>query len=156
MMKRSAFFSLVVTLVFALSFGGLSIAIAAEHPGKSTTEHPGKAITSDSVKKAVNEYVSTQTKAGGGFYVVKDPVLKKDWRLKLDKIHDPVREFEKDGKTIYFACSDFKTEDGKDVLDIDLWMVEKGGKLEVTETKIHKVNGEPRYNYEGTTLKPVK
>ena len=61
----------------------------------------------------------------GGVYVVKDPMLNKDWRLRLDKIHDPVREFQKDGKTIYFTCSDFKTEDGKVVLDIDLWMVEK-------------------------------
>jgi hypothetical protein len=156
MMKRSAFFSFVVALMFALSFGGLSTGIAAEHPGKSTLEHPGKAITSDSVKKAVKDYVSAQTKAGGGLYVVKDPVLKKDWLLKLDKIHDPVREFGRDGKTIYFACSDFKTEDGKDVLDIDLWMVETGGKLEVTDTKIHKLNGVPRYTYEGTTLKSVK
>ena len=156
MMKRSAFFKFVAASVFALFLGGLSTAIAAEHPGKSTLEHPGKAITSDSVKKAVRDYVSAQTKAGGGVYVVKDPMLNKDWRLRLDKIHDPVREFQKDGKTIYFACSDFKTEDGKDVLDIDLWMVEKGGKLEVTDTKIHKVNGEPRYTYEGTALKPVK
>ena len=55
-----------------------------------------------------------------------------------------------------FTCVDMKSVDGNDVLDIDFWMVPKGDKLEVTDTKIHKVNGEARYNYEGINIKEIK
>jgi len=130
-----------------------------EHPGKSVeeqkgTEHPGKAITADFVKKSIQQHVKAQSKEG--VFTVRDEKLSKEWRLKLSKVHDPVRSFEKEGQTIYFACSDFKSVDSKDVLDIDFWMVPKGNKLEVIDTKIHKVNGVPRYNYEGTTIKEIK
>lgn len=155
-MKKPVLFVYSMALLLAFSFAAVPAGEAAEHPGKSTVEHPGKAVSADSVKKAVKDYAAAQTVAGGGAYVVSDPVLKKEWRLTLNKIHDPVRQFQKDGRTIYFACSDFRTMDGKDVLDIDLWMEERGGKLEVSDVKIHKVNGQPRFTYEGTTLKPIK
>lgn len=129
---------------------------AAEHPGKSTVEHPGHAVTADTVKKAIKDHVKAESSKHKGFLVVKDTVAGKEWQLKLDKIHDPVRMFEKDGKTIYFACSDFKAADGKDVLDIDFWMVPKGSKLEIIDTRIHKVNGAARYTYEGTNVMPIK
>ncbi|CAG0969149.1 hypothetical protein GEOBC_01172 [Geobacteraceae bacterium] len=149
----------------ALSLGALLIsgpAMAAEHPG-SAVEHPGvkvekkgTAITAKVVKKSIKEHVKAASKATNGVFVVKDDKLNKEWKLKLDKIHDPVRKFEKEGKTIYFACSDFKAADSKDVLDIDFWMVEKSGTLEVIDTRIHKLNGEPRYTYEGTELKEIR
>ena len=61
-----------------------------------------------------------------GVFTIHDEKLNKDWHLKLAKVHDPVRTFEKDGKTIYFTCSDFESVDGKEVLDIDFWMIYKG------------------------------
>jgi len=64
--------------------------------------------------------------------------------------------FEKDGQTIYFACSDFQSIDSDDVLDIDFWMVLDRDKLEVIDTKIHKLNGKPRFTYEGTEIKPIE
>ena len=124
--------------------------------GNPLAEHPGKAVTAKEVKKSIKEHVKAASKSAGGIFVIKDDKLNKEWRLKLDKIHDPVRQFEKDGNKIYFACSDFKSVDSKDLLDIDFWMVDKGGKLDVIDTKIHKVNGEPRFTYEGTEIKEVK
>lgn len=35
-------------------------------------------------------------------------------------------------------------------------LVEKNGKLEVIDTRTRKVNGEPRYGYEGTEIKEIK
>jgi len=132
----------------------------AEHPGKAVenqkAERPGMPVTAEFVKKSIQEHVKARSEATGGVFVIHDDKLNKDWKLKLDKIHDPVRMFEKDGKMIYFTCSDFKSTEGKDVIDIDFWMVEKNGKLEVVDTKIHKVNGEPRYTYEGTEIKEIK
>ncbi len=155
----------LAVLFFVMVGLGSNLALSAEHPGtavgegKSTVEHPGKAtksITADFVKKSIKQHAEDQAKAKGGVFVIHDDKLNKDWRLKLAQVHDPVRTFEKDGQTIYFACSDFKSNDSKDVLDIDFWMVSKGNKLEVIDTKIHKVNGEPRYGYEGIDIKTIK
>jgi hypothetical protein len=159
----------IVLFVSVVTLGS-NLALSAEHPGtvveqqKSTIEHPGKAvgqerptksITADFVKRSIRQHAKDRAKSAGGVFVIHDEKLNKDWRLKLLQIHDPVRTFEKDGKTIYFACTDFKSADSKDVLDIDFWMVPKGNKLDVSDTKIHKVNGEPRYGYEGIDIKKI-
>lgn len=150
----------VALFLFLLLVWGPNLVFAAEHPGtsvgdsKSTIEHPGKATTADFVKKSIRAYA--KAKETNGVFTIHDEKLNKEWRLKLATVHDPVRTFEKDGMTIYFACSDFKSVDSKDVLDIDFWMVPKGKKLEVIDTKIHKVNGEPRYGYEGINIKEIK
>ena len=158
-MKKQLFAFVAAVFLVSVPFGG--ICMAAEHggtpmPGKSTIEHPGKAVSAKEVKNAITDHVKAEAKAHDGIFVIRDDKLNKEWRLTLDKIHDPVRQFEKDGRTVYFACSDFKAVDSNDLLDIDFWMVEKGKKLEVIDTRIHKVNGEPRFTYEGTEIKEVK
>lgn len=168
-MKKIHFHALAVTLAIVLSTGlcvadehpGASVEQPnAEHPGKAVekhkSEHPGKPVTSAFVRRAIRKHVRIQSKANNGVFSIHDGKLDKDWNLKLYKIHNPIRMFEKEGKTIYFTCSDFKSVTGKDILDIDFWMVQNGGKLEVIDTKIHKVNGAPRYSYEGTEIKEVK
>ncbi|HUL23040.1 MAG TPA: hypothetical protein VLZ10_16400 [Thermodesulfobacteriota bacterium] len=164
-MKRSSF---CLFLAIAFSFYFVPFVLGAEHPGRDVqtqgehpgakvepkAEHPGKPITADFVKKSIQDHVKDESKEG--VFMIRDEKLNKEWKLKLDKVHDPVRSFEKGGKTYYFTCVDFKSLDGNDVLDIDFWMVPKGGKLEVTDTKIHKVNGEARYTYEGINIKEIK
>lgn len=151
-MKRLLTAICMTASLLLVPFGTLSR--AAEHGGAPVAEHPGREISARTVKAAVKDHVKAA--AQKGILIIRDAKLDKDWRLKLDKVHDPVRTFEKDGRTVYFACSDFKSVDSPDVLDIDFWMVEKGGKLEVIETRIHKVNGVPRYTYEGTEIKELK
>ena len=46
----------------------------------------------------------------------------------------------------YFVCADFKTPEGR-VYDLDFWVKETRDGLSVTETTIHKEEGEPRYNW---------
>ncbi|MFZ3208645.1 MAG: hypothetical protein WA140_07395 [Geobacteraceae bacterium] len=163
-MKKLLFHASVATLAIVLATG-LCIAdehpgATVEHPGKAVenhkAEHPGKPVTAAFVKKSIKSHVKAQSKAANGVFIIHDEKLGKDWNLKLEKIHDPVRRFEKEGKTIYFTCCDFKATEGKDILDVDFWMVKKGDKLEVIDTKIHKLNGAPRYSYEGTEIKEVK
>ena len=152
-MKKSLSY-LIGALILSLCVN-TGFVMAAEHPGEEV-EHPGKEISADFVKKSIKKHVDAQSKAHGGVFMIRDEKLNKDWKLKLSKIHDPVRSFEKDGQTIYFTCVDFKSVDGPDVLDIDFWLVPKGDKLQVIDTKIHKVNGEARYTYEGTDIKEIK
>lgn len=141
-------------LASALQGAALTLpAVAAEHPER-TSEHPGDEVTAKSVKKGISDHIAKQTKDGA--LVIHDDKLNKDWRLKFSVIHDPVRSFMRDGKTVFFACTDFKSLDGNDLLDIDFWMVKKGKGFEVIDTKIHKVNGEPRFTYEGTEIKEIR
>lgn len=95
-------------------------------------------------------------------YAVKSPDNKfhmpyqhKDLALDLVKLHDD--RFSNLGGDKYFACVDMKGTDGK-VYDIDFFMVVKPGKLSVTETSVHKINGKPLYNWkeEGGVWKKVR
>jgi len=83
------------------------------------------------------------------------PYQRKDLALDLVKVHDD--RFSNLGGDKYFACVDMKGTDGK-IYDIDFFMVVQPGKLTVTETAVHKVNGKPLYNWkqEGGVWKKVK
>ncbi len=126
-----------------------------EYPGE-VEEHPGKEISADFVKKIVMENINVQAMAQGGVIIIHDAKLNRNWRLKMIRIHDTVRSFEQDGRTIYVASVDFKSLDSPDVLDIDFWLVRTDDNLEVIDTKIYKVNGKLRFTYGGTEMKEIK
>jgi hypothetical protein len=68
----------------------------------------------------------------------------KDLALDLIKIHDDRLSNLGGGK--YFACVDMKATDGR-IYDIDFFMAGGPGRMKVTETTVHKINGEPLYNW---------
>jgi hypothetical protein len=72
------------------------------------------------------------------------PFQRKDLALDLVKVHDD--RFSSLGGNKYFACVDMKGVDGK-IYDIDFFMLVKPGKLTVTETSVHKINGKPLYDW---------
>jgi hypothetical protein len=72
------------------------------------------------------------------------PYQRKNLALDLVKVHDD--RFSSLGGDKYFACVDMKGGDGK-MYDIDFFMTVGGGKLTVTETSVHKINGKPLYNW---------
>lgn len=148
---------------------------AAEHPGTSA-EHPGssagnkegsaaagtamktKAFSAKEIKAAMIAEINADEAKMGGVCTIRDDKEAKDWTLKFVKLHDPVRVI--DGKTA-FACADFVEMAGgkktNNKLDLDFWLEpDATGKLQVVATKIHKVNGTPRYTYEKNKLVEVK
>src|SRR5436189_4548486 len=72
------------------------------------------------------------------------PYNRKDLALDLIKVHD--NRFSSLGGNKYFACVDMKGTDGK-IYDIDFLMAVQTGKLSVTQTSVHKINGKPLYNW---------
>jgi hypothetical protein len=72
------------------------------------------------------------------------PYQRKDLALDFIKAHDD--RFSSLGGDKYFACVDMRGTDGK-IYDIDFFMVVHPGKLTVTETSVHKINGKPLYNW---------
>lgn len=100
------------------------------------TEHPGETEEKKSwqVESAVNEYVAS--KAKDGVLVLQDEKTGEQRTLDFVEIHRPLRRIEGGS---YFACSDFREHGSTDKFyDIDFWLVDKDGKLEVTEARIHK------------------
>ncbi|HAH21202.1 MAG TPA: hypothetical protein DCL49_09910, partial [Candidatus Omnitrophica bacterium] len=89
------------------------------------------------------DYVLEKSKKTGTFDV-HDPETGKTRKLSLVRVHERV------GKTgeYYYSCADFTdTETGK-LLDLDLDVEHKNGKLSVVDVRIHKVNGKERYTYD--------
>jgi hypothetical protein len=105
---------------------------------------------SDGLKTFISGYAAKS--ADKKFHI---PYQRKDLALDLVKLHDD--RFSSLGSDKYFACVDMKGADGK-IYDIDFLMVVKPGKLTVTETSVHKINGKALYNWkqEGGVWKKVK
>ena len=119
-------------------------------------EHPGSMEVTRAwqVMAAIHSYIATH-KDQNGDLDVKDqngnPVP-----LQFVEIHQPVRHLKKNGE--YFVCTDFRKPGSKDeYYDIDFWVNEKTGKLEVDNVKMHKVpvqedgiwTQKPLYTFEG-------
>ena len=94
---------------------------------------------SDGLKRFISSYAAKS--ADKKFHM---PYQRKDLALDLVKLHDD--RFSSLGGDKYFACVEMKGADGK-IYDIDFFMAVTPGKLTVTETSVHKVNGKPLYNW---------
>ena len=105
---------------------------------------------SDGLKRFISDYSAKS--ADKKFHM---PYQHKDLALDLVRVHDD--RFSNLGSDKYFACVDMKGADGK-LYDIDFFMLVKPGKLTVTETSVHKINGKALYNWkqEGAVWKKVK
>ena len=94
---------------------------------------------SDGLKRFISGYAAKSP--DDKFHI---PFQRKDLALDLIKVHDD--RFSSLGSDKYFACVDMKGTDGK-MYDIDFFMRVQSGKLTVTETSVHKINGKPLYNW---------
>jgi len=117
-----------------------------EHP-KEHPEHPksDKKVSTDDIDKAIRGHIEKVAKDAGGKFPVKDDVAGKTWNLELVRVHKDRLQALADGT--YFACVDFKADDGT-MIDVDFFLKNQDGKLVVTDTSVHKINGKARYNYE--------
>ena len=157
-----------VLSIFAVAVCFSKISFAAEHPGTKakSTEHPGKTqeehpgdktmLSADEIIKGIKDNIDKVTKEHKGYYPLKDEEEGKDLKLSLVKVHeDRVSYIKKDDA--YFACTDFKTDNGKTTYDIDFWMKKnKKGELEVYKEKIHKKDGKPRFTYKDDEIVEIE
>ncbi|HSP17735.1 MAG TPA: hypothetical protein VLV78_23525 [Thermoanaerobaculia bacterium] len=135
-MKR---FLILCALLLAPAF-----VIAQEHPEhpEETKEKPKHSYTMDELAKAITADIEATQQKNGGVYTMKDD--QKTWSMKLDHVHRE-RLAQIDPKT-YFACTDFKSDDGHTV-DVDFFMKDDGEKLVMSDASLHKVDGKARYNW---------
>jgi len=120
-------------------------------------EHPGdmEVTRAWQVMGAIHSYIATHKDANGALDI-KDDKTGETLPLDFVEIHQPVRHLKKEGE--YFVCTDFRKPGSTDeYYDIDFWVNQKTGKLEVDNVKVHKVPVQedgiwtqvPRYTFEG-------
>jgi hypothetical protein len=117
---------------------------------QSATMQASMSDVSDGLKRFISGYAAKSPDSK--FHI---PYQRKDLALDLVKLHD--ERLSNLGADKYFACVDMKGVDGK-IYDVDFFMVVKPGKLTVTETSVHKINGKALYNWkqDGGVWKKVK
>jgi hypothetical protein len=123
-------------------------------------EHPGDTEVTRAwqVMSAIHNYIAAHKDAQGDL-PIKDDKTGETVPLEFVEIHQPVRHLKKDGQ--YFVCTDFRKPGSQDeYYDIDFWVDQASGKLEVKDVKIHKVPVQedgvwtqvPRYTFDSDTF----
>ena len=149
----SMFTRISLTAVVALFLTPALPVRAAEHPEHpkkaESKEHPEKGkgeqkrVSTADISAGIKKNIGAETKkaSDGKFHVKHEG---NDLALDLIKVHDDRLSDLGGGK--YFACVDMKATDGK-TYDIDFFLTGEPGKMKVTETTVHKVDGKPLYNW---------
>jgi hypothetical protein len=141
---------LIIAAAIALFFAPATPVHSQEHPEhpKKSAEHPKKGSTEKQVSTAdisagIKKNIDAQSKksSDGKFHVKYEG---QDLALDLIRVHDDRLSDLGGGK--HFACVDMKGTDGK-TYDIDFFLTGQPGKMGVTETSVHKIDGKPLYDW---------
>jgi hypothetical protein len=140
---------IIIALAIALFFAPATVLLSQEHPehptkgGAAKKEGAEKRVSTADISAGIKQNIEAETKKGsdGKFHVKHEG---QDLALNLIKVHDDRLQDLGGGK--YFACVDMKGTDGK-IYDIDFFLTGEPGKMKVTDTAVHKVDGKPLYNW---------
>jgi len=144
------FSRLIIAVAIALFFTPAGLVLAQEHPEhpKKGAEHQKKGgaekhVSTTDISAGIKKNIDAETKKSSDrkFHVQYEG---QDLALDLVRVHDDRLSDLGGGK--YFACVDMKATDGK-IYDIDFFLTGEPGKMKVTETTVHKVDGKPLYNW---------
>ena len=96
-------------------------------------------ITAD-IQAGIEKHIEDLTSSSGGYFPIS--FEDKELRLKLVRVHTEYLANLGPGR--HFACVDLADVSG-DVYDVDFFLAGKPGSMTVTETTVHKLNGQPYY-----------
>jgi hypothetical protein len=134
---------IIVATAIALFFTPATVVFSQEHPEHPTKGGGQKQVSTADISAGIKTNIETETKknSDGKFHVKHEG---QDLALDLIRVHDDRLSDLGGGK--YFACVDMKGTDGK-TYDIDFFLTGQPGKMKVTETSVHKIDGKPLYNW---------
>ncbi len=97
-------------------------------------------IVTGDIKAGIERHIAEQVEQGDGYFRV--PFQGGELKLKLVRVH--VEYLASLSPQRHFACVDMASEDGQ-FYDIDFFLAGDPGAMTVTETTVHKLNGQPYY-----------
>ena len=136
---------IITAAAITLFFTPAPALFSQEHP--EHPEHPKaggakKQVSTADISAGIKKNITAETNKSDGKFPVK--YEGQDLALDLIKVHDDRLQDLGGGK--YFACVDMKGTDGK-TYDIDFFLSGQPGKMKVTDTAVHKIDGKPLYNW---------
>ncbi|MHC4071101.1 MAG: transglutaminase-like domain-containing protein [Planctomycetota bacterium] len=105
----------------------------------NSVESAPNVVTKD-IQNGIEKHIEEQTRLGEGYFRL--PFDETELRLKLVRVH--TEYLANLGPRRHFACVDLASSDG-DVYDVDFFLEGDPGAMTVTETTVHKTNGQPLY-----------
>lgn len=136
MSRQKTLLTLVVVCTLLTGCG------ASRDQGQSSANPVPHVVTKD-IQAGIEKHIEEQTRLGQGHFRV--PYDGQELQLKLVRVH--TEYLANLGPRRHFACVDLATPDG-DVYDVDFFLAGDPGAMTVTETTVHKINGQPRYAWE--------
>jgi hypothetical protein len=134
---------IIVATAIALFFTPATVVFSQEHPEHPTKGGGQKQVSTADISAGIKTNIETESKknSDGKFHAKHEG---QNLALDLIRVHDDRLSDLGGGK--YFACVDMKGTDGK-TYDIDFFLTGQPGKMKVTETSVHKIDGKPLYNW---------
>jgi transglutaminase-like putative cysteine protease len=127
----------------AVCLGAATAGFAASAPAGNAPEFPTPQVVTADIAAGIERHVAEQTRLGGGSFNL--PFGKQQLQLKLVRVH--LEYLANLGPRRHFACVDLADVSG-DVYDVDFFLAGDPGAMTVTETTVHKLNGQPFYTWE--------
>jgi transglutaminase-like putative cysteine protease len=100
-------------------------------------------VVTEDIQNGIEKHIEEQTRLGRGYFRL--PFGERVLRLKLVRVH--TEYLANLGPRRHFACVDLASVEG-DVYDVDFFLAGDPNAMTVTETTIHKINGQPLYLWE--------
>lgn len=102
-------------------------------------------VTAD-IQAGIEKHIDEKTRQDGGYFFL--PFEDKQLKLKLVRVH--TEYLSRLGPKSFFACVDLVDISG-DVYDVDFFLAGEIDNMTVTETIVHKINGQPFYAWKQKT-----
>jgi len=97
-------------------------------------------VFTEDIQEGIEGHIAEQTRLGEGYFRL--AFGEKELRLKLVRVHTEYLANLGPGR--HFACVDMAGSDGE-MYDVDFFLAGEPGDMVVTETTVHKINGQPLY-----------
>ena len=116
---------------------------ATETNGLNVAKHSVPSVVTADIQAGIEQYIAQQTEKGDGYFEM--PYEDGTLRMKLVRVHTEYLANLGPGR--HFACVDLVTVEGN-IYDVDFFMAGEAGDMAITETTVHKFNGQPFYTWE--------
>ena len=133
---------LALTLIATAILAGCGQNQSEETRFQDTAKSAVPNVVTADIQAGIEKYIANQTELNEGYFEV--PYEGEILRLKLVRVH--TEYLANLGPQRHFACVDLVTVDG-DIYDVDFFMAGETGDMTITETTVHKHNGQPYYSW---------
>lgn len=127
----------------AICAAGAVLTGSAQGQGDAGDGVPAPEVVTADIQTGIEKYIEDQVHAGDGRFTL--PHGDKTLRLLLVRVH--TEYLANLGPQRHFACVDLADTRG-DVYDVDFFLAGDPGAMTVTETTVHKINGQPYYAWD--------